>query len=278
MKFPSNVHCHTTWCDGANTPMEMAEAALALGFSDLGLSSHTQEIGHPGLGMEVSEEEGYKADVAAVKKAMEGRLAVLCGAERDTYSPSPGQGFDYIIGSNHYLPPQNGAYIAVDVSQNCLQQACSEWYGGNWKAMVQDFYTDSLRNIRENSPQIVGHFDLIKKYNRGNAVFNEDDPFYQDTALAALDEMINHLKGYGGMVEVNMAPVARGLRSTPYPGPFLLRHLAQRKARVIVTGDSHAVKTLDNAFEKAPAFLGQAGFSSVWALQSGNFAEFLLEE
>ncbi len=273
MRFPSNVHTHTTWCDGANTPAEMAEAALQLGFTDLGFSSHTQEIGHPGLGMDVEEEPGYKADVAAVKAAYAGRLHILCGAERDTYSPSTGQGFDYLIGSNHYLPPQAGEFLAVDVSADCLRQAREEWYAGDWKRMVRDFYAASLRNIQENRPAVVGHFDLIKKFNRDNAVFNEDSPFYQNTALAALDEVITLVNGYGGMVELNMAPVARGLRSTPYPGPFLLRHLAQRGARVIVTSDSHKTTTLDNAFDKAPAFLASAGFTQVAVLRGGEFVD-----
>ena len=277
MRFPSNVHTHTRWCDGANTPMEMAEAALALGFTDLGFSSHTQEIGHPGLGMDVEEEDGYKADVAAARAAFAGRLAILCGAERDTYSPSTGQGFDYLIGSNHYLPPQQGAFIAVDVSAPCLTEARDEWYGGDWKAMVRDFYADSLRNVRENKPAIVGHFDLITKYNPGNAVFPEDDPFYRSTALAALDEVAGIVKAYGGMVEMNMAPVARKLREEPYPSPFLLRHLAQREVRVIVTGDSHKAETLDNAFDKAPFFLAAAGFTRVAALSGGEFLDIPLE-
>ncbi len=277
MIFPSNVHTHTCWCDGANTPMEMAEAAYQLGFTDLGFSSHTQEIGHPGLGMDVEEEPGYRADVAAAKAAYAGRLGILCGAERDTYSPSPGEGFDYLIGSNHYLPPCDGQFLAVDVSAECLKRARDGWYGGDWRPMVQDFYADSLRNVQANRPTIVGHFDLLKKYNRDNAVFDEESSFYQDTALAALDEVIDIVKEYGGMVEMNMAPVARGLRSSPYPGPFLLRHLARRGTRVIVTGDSHKTSTLDNAFDKAPALLAAAGFTHVAVLRGGQFVDIPLE-
>ena len=37
----SSTHNHTTWCDGKNTPEEMAEAAWKLGFTDLGFSGHT---------------------------------------------------------------------------------------------------------------------------------------------------------------------------------------------------------------------------------------------
>ena len=37
----SSTHNHTTWCDGKNTPEEMAQAAWEQGFTDLGFSGHT---------------------------------------------------------------------------------------------------------------------------------------------------------------------------------------------------------------------------------------------
>ncbi len=277
MKFTSNVHTHTTWCDGANTPREMVEAALQLGFTDLGISSHAQEIGHPGYGIDVSEEANYRAEVQALKQEYEGRLTVLCGVERDTYSPSTGTGFAYTIGSNHYLPPQNGEFFAVDASPKELKEIVKIWYGGNWHNMIRDFYADSLRNVKENRPTIVGHFDLIKKYNEKNLVFDENSKKYQEIALAALDEVCKIVNEYGGMVELNMGAFARGLCDAPYPAPFLLRHLAQTNTRVIVTGDSHSAKALDNAFDKAPAFLKEAGFKKVAMLQKGVFQDVNLE-
>ena len=36
-----NLHTHTTFCDGADTPAEMAEAALRLGLDSLGFSGHS---------------------------------------------------------------------------------------------------------------------------------------------------------------------------------------------------------------------------------------------
>ena len=35
-----NLHTHSTFCDGKNTPREMIEAAIALGFNSLGFSGH----------------------------------------------------------------------------------------------------------------------------------------------------------------------------------------------------------------------------------------------
>ncbi len=277
MIFCSNVHTHTSWCDGANSSWEMAEAAVRLGFSDLGFSSHAQEIGHPGYGIDVAMEDAYKKEIREVQDAYKGKLSILCGIERDTYSPSAAFGFDYVIGSNHYLPPKGGSYVAVDSSPEELKTHAQNWYNGNWHGMVQDFYADSLRNVQENKPTIVGHFDLLKKYNDGSLVFDEESSFYKDTALAALDEVARAVKQYGGMVELNMGAFARGLCKDPYPAPFLLRHLAQTNTAVIVTGDSHSVEALDNGFDKATHFLVAAGFRHLTMLKEGAFREVKLE-
>ncbi len=273
MIFLSNAHTHTTWCDGANTTWEMAEAALQLGFTDLGISSHAQEIAHPGYGIEVKDEAAYCAEVDEVRKAYEGRLTVLCGIERDTYSPSTYNGFDYVIGSNHYLPPKNGEFQAADLDIDELIAVVNDWYNGNWSEMIRGFYADSLRNVQENKPTIVGHFDLIKKFNKGNLAFDESSPVYKEIALAAMDEVVKTVKSYGGIVEINMGAYARGLCDAPYPAPFLLHHLAQTNTRVIVTGDSHSAAALNNAFDKASFFLAEAGFKQVVVLKNGVFED-----
>ena len=38
MKY--NLHTHTTWCDGRDTPEAVAQAAIEKGFDLLGFSSH----------------------------------------------------------------------------------------------------------------------------------------------------------------------------------------------------------------------------------------------
>ena len=40
MKYLQNLHTHTTYCDGNNTPEEMVQKALELGFDTLGFSIH----------------------------------------------------------------------------------------------------------------------------------------------------------------------------------------------------------------------------------------------
>ena len=36
-----NLHTHTIYCDGINTPEELVEAAIAKGFDSIGFSGHS---------------------------------------------------------------------------------------------------------------------------------------------------------------------------------------------------------------------------------------------
>ena len=41
MKYRQNLHTHTTFCDGKDTPEELVEAAIAKGFDSIGFSGHS---------------------------------------------------------------------------------------------------------------------------------------------------------------------------------------------------------------------------------------------
>ena len=40
-KIKCNYHTHTKYCDGKNTPDEMVQRAIELGFTHLGFSEHS---------------------------------------------------------------------------------------------------------------------------------------------------------------------------------------------------------------------------------------------
>lgn len=272
MNMRSNVHTHTTWCDGQNTPREMAQAALALGFTDLGFSSHAPapfDAGCPG----VADEAAYRADIAALRAEYAGRLNILCGVEQDIYAPVDAGKYDYVIGSNHYLPHDGQDYVAADGDIEMISVARRWRYEGNGIAMARAFYQLSAKNVALNKPDIVGHFDVITKFNKNNVLFDEEDPAYQKVALEALDEVIDVIQGYNGMFEVNTGAVTRGLRKLPYPAPFLLHHMAQRGARVIITTDCHSTKTLNGGFSIACRQLLQAGYTTMVVLKDSAFQD-----
>lgn len=271
----SNVHTHCTLCDGASTPDEVAKAAIALGFTDIGFSSHGPapfDKSCPG----VASEKAYIDEIACIRDRYRGVLGVSIGLEQDTYGPAKEKTYDYTIGSNHYLPVKDGRYIAVDAGHQILKDEIDNRYSGNGLAMARDYYGLFLEGLKTMQPSIVGHFDLVKKYNRGNTLFDEASSAYRQLALEALDEALNIVTPYGGMLEVNTGAIIRGLRDDPYPSQFLLRRAAEKKARMIITSDSHDASTLNLFFDMAQQQLKLAGFTKVAVLFKGEFVDMIL--
>lgn len=276
--FYSNVHTHSTWCDGKQTLREMAEAACQLHMTDLGFTSHSYAPFDPGC-LGVKDEVGYQQAVAKLKEQYDGKLALQCGLEWDYFSPTPAKGYDYFIGSVHYFKPRAGVYASVDESPETFSKTLATWFDGDFLAMAEEYYTLVLRHVKENEPLIVGHFDLIKKFqNRLGYITQDNQAQYQDLTRQALAEVCQTLKGYGGLVEINTGGMSRGWTNEPYPGPFLWRELAQRKTPVIITSDSHEAKTLNFAFEETKDQLLQQGITETWQLYQGQFQPFLLTQ
>lgn len=272
MTITSNAHTHTTYCDGANTPAEMAAAAFALGFKGLGFSGHSPAAFDPTC-PGISNETAYRSEIAGLKEQYEGKMAILCGVEQDYYAPVNRSEYDYIVGSVHYLPGENGQLVAIDGAPEHALAVRNNIYGGNGTAMARAFYELTVANIQKYKPDIVGHFDLLVKYNGAGQLLDEQNPAYREVALQAADAAGKLLKEYGGIVEINTGVMARGWRNAPYPAGFILRHLAQMGVRVMVNGDSHNTQTLNYGFDTAVALTRQAGFKSIVQLQKNGFVD-----
>ena len=62
----ANFHTHSTFCDGNNTPEEVVRAAIELGFSAIGFTSHGTTPFD--LRYCMTDTEGYIAEIRRLKK------------------------------------------------------------------------------------------------------------------------------------------------------------------------------------------------------------------
>ena len=98
-----DLHTHSTYSDGKASPEEVILAAIQKGLSEIGLSDHSYTFFDESYCMKKDRIASYKAELAALKKKYAGQISVLCGVEQDAYSLESTAGFDYAIGSAHYL-------------------------------------------------------------------------------------------------------------------------------------------------------------------------------
>ncbi|MGX7204168.1 histidinol-phosphatase [Enterococcus pingfangensis] len=268
--FYSNAHTHSTWCDGKDTLADMAQAAIDLGFTDLGFTCHSPAPFDPSC-PGVQNEAAYQAALHELKQQLAGQLNIVSGLEWDYYSPDPMDGYDYTVGSVHYFPPRQGVFRSVDESPESLMQTVDQWYQGDSMQLVQDYYDTVVKHIDQNHAKIVGHFDLITKFNEKQPWLDEDSEKYQAIALKALNDVIDIIQTYDGMVEINTGAISRNWRTTPYPNPFLLKQLKQRECPIIITSDSHETTTLTCHFSETVKLLKTIGFTATRQLKDGIF-------
>lgn len=261
-----NLHTHTIYDDGKNTPMEMAEAALRAGLSSLGFSGHSVLPFPNDWCMTEDTLPQYLAAVSETKAAFAGRLAVYCGLEWDVLSGRAPAGYDYIIGSVHHIP-QGAQRPSVDEAPDVTRGMLRRFYGDSADAMAQAYYAQYAALAGDPGVDIIGHFDLITKFDETDGFFDETSPVYRDAAMAAMETLLLADK----LFEVNTGAMSRGWRTSPYPAMWLLRELRAHNARVLVTSDAHAAESVTHAFRETEELLRSLGFREIWEYTPGGF-------
>ncbi|MBE6562956.1 MAG: histidinol-phosphatase HisJ family protein [Ruminococcaceae bacterium] len=254
----TNFHTHTTFCDGAHTPEEIVLHAIELDFDAIGFSGH----GHiyfdkPGsMTPEMTEE--YIKTVSALKEKYSGKIKIFCGVEQDYYCAPLTHKFDYVIGSVHYVK-KDGGYLVVDASADILEHGVNTLYGGDIYSACEDYFANVADVVNKTDCDIIGHFDLITKYNEKRPLIDINHPRYVKAATAAIENLIPT----GRVFEINTGAIARGLRTTPYPCDWMLREIAKRGGKVILSSDSHNKNTINCAFDEARELALSCGFEKI---------------
>lgn len=263
----SSVHVHSKLCDGKNTLDEMAVTAWRSGLKTLGFSGHSHTPCDIEYCMTQSRTALYKAQVAKLKERYAGKLDILCGLEWDLYSDDDPTAYDYFIGSAHYVRgPKTGRYYEIDFREADLAACIQDDFDGDGLAVVEAYF-DNVRQVAEHKPTILGHFDLIKKINKGNKFFDENSPRYAAAARTALEAAAAN----GCVLEVNTSAVYRGYREDFFPGEDILRAWKEMGGEVIITADAHEAKALTFGFDEAAAMLKKLGYDHVQVLGKDGF-------
>ncbi|MBP3361978.1 MAG: histidinol-phosphatase [Clostridia bacterium] len=264
----SNLHTHTVYCDGINTPAEMAAEAAKLGFKSLGFSGHAYTPFDNGFCMSIENTEKYISEISELKKEYEGQMSIFTGLEYDLYSEYDTSLCDYVIGSVHYIK-KDGAYLPADESAQKTEAVINEYFGGSGIAYAAAYFKEAAR-LRDLDCDIVGHFDLVSKFCEQSSLFDTESEKYKSAALDALHIAAEKKK----IFELNTGAMARGFRRAPYPADFLIKEIHELGCEIIITSDCHDSRKLTYAFPEAAALLKACGFDHALALTEKGFEEY----
>lgn len=259
----TNYHTHSNYTDGKNSLEEMIVSAIEKGFSAIGMSDH----GYTDFDLSycIKDTEGYLKELKALKEKYKKEIQVYIGIEEDGFHPLNRADYDYIIGSEHYIKI-NGNYYPVDSGPNTFKKSLTA-LNGDILAYAKGYYEPFCEYIKARKPDIIGHFDLITKFDEMDKSLFFENKEYMKLSQFYLKEALKA----DSIFEVNTGAISRGYRTTPYPHAELLHTILKEGGRVTICSDSHEVATIDYSFDEARALLRDVGFEYTYVLYDGAF-------
>ncbi len=240
-----DLHVHSVFSDGKDEPRDIVLAAIEKGVKTLGFSDHSYTEFDERYCLQRDKQAEYMKTVNDLKNEFSGKIKILCGTEQDFYSTAPTAGYDYVIGSVHYIL-KGGEYIPVDETADILKQAAKDYFSGDIMSLCEAYFEEVGEVYEKTKCDIVGHFDLITKFNEQEKLFDETDPRYINAYQKAVDRIIKNCKAF----EINTGAISRGYRTTPYPSDEIRDYIRQKGGKFILSSDSHQKETLCFEFDK----------------------------
>ena len=262
----SNLHTHSTFCDGKNTPEENVLSALQKGISVLGFTSHSMYPFWAETYMQPEQFSSYCAEIHRLQKKYSGQITIRLGFEADfipgvsvpkmenyaSFAP------DYLIGSIHFIFQREGVF-AVDHKPEILQEGAQKYYKGDMRSLIGDYFELQKEMLEKGDFALLGHPDLVRKFNEKNPLFSENEEWYK----SELKEMAKAVAKKGIATEINSGAISRGWLTKPYPSEYFLTLLHDSGVPVAITADAHASENLDCAFAESRVLAKKAGYTEI---------------
>ncbi|WP_370677784.1 histidinol-phosphatase [Pleomorphomonas sp. PLEO] len=252
---------------------EVVETAIARGFTHYGLSEHVpryreQDLfpGEEHLGTEglIRAFEDYARAAFELQERYADRIELLVGFETEALPPDiwpermrelrRSYPFDYFVGSMHDI---DGRW--VDFKPAMTDELKAEFGAEALHVTWFERLADMVRLLK---PDVVGHIDLIRK-------FEPPDFAFSPAALRAAEGLLDAARAAGSALDVNCAPVRNGY-GAPYPQLPLLEIACRMGIGVTLGDDSHGPDTVGVGLTASLEAIAKAGFRSVRRLSRGR--------
>ena len=249
-----DLHVHTNYCDGKNSPEEMVLSAIEKNLECIGFSAHSYTFFDESYCLKKELYSNYISEINTLKEKYKDKIRILCGIEQDFYSTEPYSQFDYVIGSVHYVKTDAG-YFEIDTDKEQFINIVKDHYDSDYYKLADVYFKSVAEMAEKNRPDIIGHLDLITKFNKDFQLFDETNPLYLKAKLDAVDKILPLNIPF----EINVGAISRGYKDTPYPDIDTISYIIKNGGKIIFSGDSHNKDTLCFEFEKWNNILKEKG-------------------
>jgi histidinol-phosphatase (PHP family) len=230
-------------------------SAIEKGFEAIGFSSHSMlPSNRCDWCLTASKIVKYREEIISLREKYKDKIKVHLGVEADfipdTAYPSYEEYADlapeYIIGSVHFVAAESGALVAVDNTPEELFKGIKDSFGGSAEKFIKAYYSSVRQMVGSYDFDIIGHVDLVRKFNSKHPYFDESSAWYLDEIAKTADVIVSS----GKLVEINTGAISRGWMNDVYPSLQFRKMLAERGVKFILSSDSHHASSLDTGFDK----------------------------
>ena len=272
----TNYHTHCDFCDGAGIPEDYIKEAIDKGFDAMGFSSHAPISFEKDWTLSEERLPEYLKTIDFLKDKYSGEIEVYKGLEIDYLEGISGPsspkfndlGLEYKIGSVHMMPVRDSdKYLAIDGPIEDLKELLANTFDGSIEKLSKKYFQLLQDMLKTHKFDIIGHFDLMKKRNAGNVLFNENSHWYKSHVSQTLDV----LSETDVILEVNTGGISRGVIDSVYPSPWIIKEAFKRNIPLMLNADAHNPKHVDFYYRESAEIIKECGYKELYSLYGGKW-------
>lgn len=266
----ADLHTHTRYSHGADSPGDMYAAARAAGLDIIGFSEHSPRPEGFTYRREYRDQlkahlPDYFREVRALRdNARPGEPRALLAMEMDWLDGEEdfireacnAADFDYLIGSVHFL-----GHWGFDDGDEPWREAdaeqCEAWY--------EAYFTAWEAMLASGLFQIAAHPDLIKIYSA--------DRFHawlaRPESRARVRRALTALADTGMAMEISSAGLRKACREI-YPAPPIMELAAGIGIPVTFASDAHSVRDVARDFDRLADYARRFGYTQQALFEGGR--------
>ena len=268
-----DLHTHSLYDDGSATLEQMIHAAIERGLSAIGLSGHSPIAAEPGWTISEEQLPEYLQTAEELKEAFCEKITVFRAIEYDFRSKIDFSDYDYVIGSIHATITPEGSFD-TDNTKEIAEAGINKYFAGDSDAAAKYYFSQYAQLAENPEVDIIGHFDLLTKFNEIRPIYDSRSKVYLQAAADAMEMLVRA----GKVFEVNTGAISRKYRTMPYPAENLLNLLRELGGKVCFSSDAHFSGAVGYAFDRAFALVQKCGFREVAFMTKQGFAAVPISE
>jgi histidinol-phosphatase (PHP family) len=259
-----DYHIHTKLCKHAKGEIEdYVKKAIEKNLTEIGISDHMPLSYDPEHRMGLLEFKIYKNWFESAVEKFSGKIKLRFGIEAEFIEDEINfikefimrGDFDYVIGSVHFLEewveipvePYGSEYVLKywNIASHTEEW---KWKGKDVDVVYEDYYHTVKKLVKSGLFDIVGHFDLIKKFgHRANKNFDE-----------LISEILKLIKENDLCIEINTSGLRQKINEI-YPSEKILKMIHDYKIPLTLGSDAHTPDDVGRDFDIALALIERYG-------------------